>query len=350
MGHVPAGRLGDPGDMNYDLLLEWTSERGAGSLSDFKTAHDWLNLGSDGSTWRPKATTTALVLASLGHIEVDWTGRSWAATSPMLTILPSAGGHALLTGGRTRVLLGRMWEAAEVTGEIYVFTEPQEGPSAVFVAADDETAVEDLAKRLEIDYDFCVAERLSRVIPSLNSTITSLNDSTPARGFGVWRLEILSDGDESWREVTSDARPGLYKYDVWGRAEFRWVDDAGRHLPIDKFSGIYAELHRLSRQCLRLVLDGTNGELVVPAGAPLPALHARAAVLCSGLAPYLDRASRTRRYPNVPPRIAERIGRSLGQQVETTGMPATPAGPRPIPFLKVAGPGERGSSARRRKR
>lgn len=337
--------------MNYDLLLEWTSERGTGSISGFKAAHDWLSLAADDSTWRPKATTTALVMASLGHIEVDWTGRSWAATSAMLTILPSAGGHSLLTGGRTRTLMKRVWQTVEDANDVYVFEQAQEGPSAVFVAAEDETVVEQLATRLEIDYDFCVAERLSRVLPSLESTIALTNDSTPARGFGVWRLGIAIDSDESWREVTSDTGPGLYKYDVWGRAEFRWVDAAGRHLPVDKFTGIYAELQRQSHQCLRLVLDGPNGELMVPAWAPLPALQARAAVLCSGLAPYFDRASRTRRYPNVPPRIARRIGRSLGQEVEVMVAEATLVpGPRPVPFLKVAGPGEGVPTGRRRKR
>src|SRR5205823_1228638 len=57
--------------MNYNLLLDWVSERASGSWRDFRNAHDWLSV-EDAASYRAKASTTALVLASLGHIEVDW--------------------------------------------------------------------------------------------------------------------------------------------------------------------------------------------------------------------------------------------------------------------------------------
>lgn len=328
--------------VNYNLLLDWVSERATGSWSDFREAHDWLSLEGVGS-YRPKAATTALVLASLGHMEMDWARDTWAATPPAITILPSAGAHALFVGSRSRTLVRSMDHIAEEDGRIFLFTHQQEGPDALFVAVRDEVVVEELAARLGIHYEFSVADRLSRVLPSLDGVLVTARDLTPARGYGVRRLAIDASGRLQWPEVEADRSPGLYSYDVWGREEFRWVDGSGRYLKVDKFTGTYAELRRLRRvEQLKLRLDTSTGELTVPADAPLPALQARAAVMCSGLVPAFDRRDRTRSYVNVPRSIAERIAESLGQHLSVEGSsPARSTEPRPVPYLQlgtVSGP------------
>jgi hypothetical protein len=81
-------------------------------------------------------------------------------------------------------------------------------------------------------------------------------------------------------------------------------------------TGIYAELSRIGRRVLRYEPEATNGTLVVPAAAPLPILHARAAVLCSGLLPAFDRAERTRRFVNVPRETVRRIAHALDQELD----------------------------------
>jgi hypothetical protein len=56
--------------------------------------------------------------------------------------------------------------------------------------------------------------------------------------------------------------------------------------------------------------------LVVPARADLPALHARSAILCSGLLPEFDRLTTSLKYKNVPLIIASRIAESLEQNLK----------------------------------
>jgi hypothetical protein len=69
----------------------------------------------------------------------------------------------------------------------------------------------------------------------------------------------------------------------------------------------------MGRNEIRYAPDAVNGTLIVPFRAQLPALHARCAVLCSGLMPRLDRWQW--HYVNVPLDTARKIADSLGQQL-----------------------------------
>lgn len=340
--------------IDHDLLLEWVSERGSGSWADLRGAIEWLGSTLPSSEERPSAAKVVLVLASLGHLEMDWTQDRWAAAPPVLTILPYAGSHALLTGGRTRSLVDKLDALTSDDEDLYVFQMSQDAPSAVYVAARDEAVVESLADALGIAYDHSVADRLSQILPSMDLILDLAGESIPSRGFGVKRF--LLGGGLGWKEVTSDREAGLYEYPEWGRNQYRWVDRAGRYRIIDKYMGIYAELHRLHRNVLKLRMEGLTGDLLVPVYAPLPSLHARAAAMCSGLGPDLIRGSGVRCYVNVPQVVAERIARSLGQsldmqeaKVPVSYVPAA----RRVPYLKLASPHApppRGASARRKQR
>jgi hypothetical protein len=302
----------------HELLLEWVSERGDGSWHDFRQGHDWL-FPEEGLAQRQRRPgVTALVLASLGHMEMDWEHGRWSAAPAMLTVLPNAGGHALLTGGRTRTLIRRLRELLDSMASLDVILEVRaqdEAPDAYFLPAGSEADIAFLARELGIAYEYCVADRISSLLPALDSVLANAKDSPPAEGFEMKQLRT-GEGDLSW--VTSDSvrRPGLYGFDVWGREVYRWADGAGRFLALDKFTGVYAELHRQRMNVISLRIDGPTGTLSVPATAPLPALHARAAVLCSGVAPEYSRAEHTRQYVNVPRQIALRIAASLGQDLE----------------------------------
>ena len=67
--------------------------------------------------------------------------------------------------------------------------------------------------------------------------------------------------------------------------EFRLVDDDGLSYRIDRAWGIYAALSRWGENKLRYFKQPVNGDLAVQVDAPLPPLQARAATLCTGLAP-----------------------------------------------------------------
>jgi len=100
---------------------------------------------------------------------------------------------------------------------------------------------------------------------------------------------------------------------VYGTPQFRYTPDGERYSDVDLSTGRYAELHRLERDVLIYLQEAINGVLLVPARADLPALHARSAILCSGLLPEFDRMSASLKYKNVPLIIASRIAESLEQ-------------------------------------
>lgn len=327
--------------MNYDLLLEWISEQGSGSLLSFRQAHDWLLTSAQGNDQAVTANRTAATMAVLAHIEIDWVRSRWCAAPPVLTILPFAGGRSLLTGARTRALLAALDEETSEVATMNVMTAPYaqpQAPSAIYLVSESEEDIEQLAVRLGINYEFSVADRLSRLLPSLTSNATATPGGPLARGFQVDKLRV--DGLE-WIAVESVETPGLYRYNLYGRPDFRYVDSPDRSFAVDKATGTYLELSRNRHKVLGFREAAVNGTLIVPVRAPLPTLHARAAALCSGLAPTFDRTTLTMHYPNVPLTIAERIGSSLEQSplhrdpsaapvfARPTG-PALPAQPRRV--------------------
>lgn len=297
--------------MSHDLLLEWTSECGEGSWQRFRDAHEWLFEGATSTTWRPTPSFSARTLSMLGHLEIDWQAGAWASCAPVLTLLPSAGAHALLTGGRTRALHDLLediiWD--EDAEDFYLHEQPQrDAPTALLISGKDESAIEGLAGQLNIPYELSVSERLSRALPTLDSYL-ALSRSTPAaKGYGVEHFDLQT---LTWASSDSDREPGLYRYDVVGPPTFRLLDDDGCFYDLDLATGIYAALSRWGENVLRYQAESVNGTLVVPIGAPLPTLQARAAALCSGLAP--PRRARALTYWNVPLETAELIARSLDQ-------------------------------------
>jgi hypothetical protein len=292
----------------YELLLRWASECGTGMWLEFRDAQDWLfNIGQHDRR-QVRATTTIHAMSMLGHIEIDWDGGRWAVAPSALTILPNAGAHAVHTGARTHRLLGEL-EEASADGDYFAESHGQEwGPDALFVAASDEGAIEALAAELGVNYEVCVSERLAEMLPSLESYL-ALSKSTPAaKGYGIERFNVRF---LNWERAEKDGEAGLYRYDVWGRPEYRFVSDDGTFYSVDWSLGVHAELARTRRREIRYEPESVNGTLRVPFAGQLPTLQARTAVLCTGLMPRLQ--DRRWHYPNVPRTTAEAIATSLGQ-------------------------------------
>lgn len=297
------------------MFLEWLSERGSGRWALFVAAHDWLfNAGrsqSDGI----KATWTARTLSDLGHIEIDWRAQRWSVAPSLLTVLPTAGARSLLTGGRTRTLMRRLGEeTSEAVTDNIIFDRhhQDDGPDAIFLVSRDETDVEQLATRLGINYDYSAADSLSAALPDLDSYLAVSEASPAPTGYEVERFDPSS---LRWSTATSDVNPGLYAYEVYGLPRQRFVPQQGKSHEVERAIGIFAELRRTGTQVLRWTGEDVNGELIVPGQTPLPALQARVATACSGLAASFVRSDSTRRYVNVPLEIAQRIAASLGQSL-----------------------------------
>jgi hypothetical protein len=300
-------------DNPRDLLLEWVSERGSGSWSQFRDVHAWLQSGSEPARWET-ASMIARQMSALGHIEVDWRSSSWAASPPVLTLLPAAGAHALLTGARTRELSNRLGEELDDRGDAFLLDPIAQAlaPSALLIACEDERAMQSIAARLGIKASYSAASQLAAILPRLASYL-DLASSTPApKGYGV---QALDPGDLSWNDVEEDRVAGLYRYQAPEGQKFRLVDAGGASFAVDLAVGTFVALASAGeRQRLKWFRSSLNGDLEAPLRAPLPTLHARALALCSGLAP--ERRGRALVYINVPEEIGRAVAASLGQELK----------------------------------
>jgi hypothetical protein len=296
--------------VSHELLLTWLSERAEGTLKQFRVSHDWLL--NRNATGRVSPEVTAHALSMSGHLEVNWRGGRWCISPPVLTILPDAGAYALLVGARTRKFMEKLEAETheEVTMGIDWHRHAQwDAPDAVFLATEDETEIERLAERLGISYEFSVSDRISRMLPTLEDALR-LTKSTPgATGYGVERFDSHT---LSWRPEMTMLSAGLYRIDFPGHYEYRFGDGSTFFAP-DRQTGIYLELARTGRSVLSFKRQERNGTLVVPTATPLPILHARCAVLCSGLSPTPSQMDGVRRFVNVPEETAIRIANSLNQ-------------------------------------
>jgi hypothetical protein len=231
----------------------------------------------------------------------------------VLTILPSAGAHALLTGGRTRTLLDRLAETLDRRSDLYGLPPIEQpfAPSALLIASEDERSVKSLAEEIGASFSHSVASQLAAILPSIDSYL-GLARSTPApKDYGV---QLLDPVELAWADVEDDTEPGFYRYQAPAGFNFRLLDAEGNTFDLDLAIGVYAALVLSGqRSRVRWFRSSLNGELEVPLRAPLPTLHARAATLCSGLAP--QQRGRSLVFVNVPESIARAISGSLGQDL-----------------------------------
>ena len=289
----------------YEQLLHWVAELGDGTLSGFSEAHAWA------TDERVPAHRTLRAMAALGQVEVDWAGGRWGAVDPTITLLPDAGGYGLVVGARTARLTNDLRSKADAL-DVDVQPRSQAGAAdAYFIAADSEQALQQVADRLDVDYVHSVTERLASVLPSLAAMLSSLREPPIASHYGIERYDL----DHGWDPVDDDRAAGLYRYEVSGPRTLQLVDEDRTRYRVDLAVGAWAEARRTGRSAmLRWEADGLNGMLQAPAMLPLPTLHARAATLCSGLAPRYSTGHLS--YVNVPAWLAARIGDSVGQDLE----------------------------------
>ncbi len=313
--HQLAGWLcGDAGRSRIspgDRLLWWLSEKGTGSWAEFRKAYAWVT-ANDGDA--VKAWIAARELQDLGHVEFAWEhGLSWSAAPPVLTLLPSSGGLAYLTGARTRSLVEALNENEAFDFYPATVSQGPQGPHGVFLLFGSPHEAEELARSLGIEYTFSIAEVLVGVLPQLADMMEQGEPSPFRIGFDKERFEPET---LFWREATEpegDLAPGLYRMRTWGRTEYRFLSATRKIVSCQPESAFYESLRYARRQILRY--EAETKMLVVPAAARLPSLQARAATLSSGLLPKPVRTGGQLelRYENVSPRVAEAILLSLSQ-------------------------------------
>ncbi|WP_405549858.1 hypothetical protein [Streptomyces microflavus] len=278
----------------HDELLLWCSERGAGSLDAFRDTYAWLEKGEPKSS-APDWRIALYNLQVLGHAEVDWEARTWSVTPPVLTTMPNSGGQALLVGQRPLWLMQRLERLHEDPGsDIAALAQSMMplppfrqagGPSVRMVTLADPEDCRALCQALGIAFEDRAADQLARRLPRFQEMLA---ERGVQRGPGGIEPQKMSEGgSDLWTDIEGHGEPplhGAYRYQRYNTHRYiYWIGMSG--FIADKRTVVYAELARAKRWVLRY--NPLRRELYAPKRMQLPHLHARAAVLRSGLLPQL---------------------------------------------------------------
>ncbi|MFJ4241023.1 hypothetical protein ACIP17_10475 [Streptomyces iakyrus] len=305
-----------------EILLRWLSESRSGKASalrdgvrsqaqardlELKEYADW--------DWMRK-------VAALGFIDVDLRADRWSVAPPVLTRLPHADGLALLTGARTARISARVDEAAQEWMELITVPHRLEAgeaplPDTLLFQYEDLRALQEAADLLGARYVPCAALQLMDLFPQA----TPGPESAPPGGGTANTLEKYELRLQRFVPVETDNEDGLYRWRGADYARLTRVRRNGVFYAVERETGIYLELARHRTGATRWRPEAGKGRvgigrLFVDRYAPLPALHERAAVLCSGFPPSVGKHVHTRTYDNVPRGLAEAIAVSLQQNLE----------------------------------
>jgi|GEM_PF-1588410 hypothetical protein len=317
-------------------LLRWLSESRSGKASALRDgvrsqAQAWgLELKEHADwDWMRKAV-------SLGFIDVDLRADRWSVAPPVLTRLPHADGLALLTGARTAQTSARIEKAAREWMELIIIPHrPEAGeaplPDTFLFQYEGPRTLQHAAELLGARYVPCAALQLMDLLPQAAVG----PESAPPGGSTANSLENYQLRLRRFVPVEKDDEDGLYRWRGADYARLTRVRRNGVFYAVERETGIYLELARHRTCAMRWRPEAGKGRagvgrLFVDRYAPLPALHERAAVMCSGFPPLVGKQAQTRSYDNVPRVLAEAIAASLQQNLEITPRPvaATDGGTR----------------------
>jgi hypothetical protein len=301
--------------VDADLLLRWMSETGAGSIRDLRERAAWLARAGGRPTTRTATGRWVKDLTSLAHTEVDWDEDRWAVTPSTVVRLPAADGTAILVGSRRAGHVEAIQDEMAVT---LVSPQPAPGdlptPTVVLVQFDSVEQIKAAAAAAGAIYVGCAAAQLAAVLtgpgPGAPAAPPTHREET---------LERLAARSGLPFERASGDADGLYRL----RRHGRWVylyRSGGEWWRCDLATGVFRDLARNGESVMRWRAEpgagrASVGTMFIDWGAPLPVLHARTLVLCSGFPPTFSGAARTAIYVNVPIMVAQAVARSLRQEL-----------------------------------
>jgi hypothetical protein len=316
-----------------DLLLRWLSERGSGRLTELRegvrdTARAHGLTVSEYADWDWVRTASAL-----GFLDFDMRADRWSAAPLVLTRLPFSDGLALITGARTTAASRALQDAAEQWLELLPVPGEARGgsvplPIALLVQYDDPDTLPETAGLLGARYVPCAALQAAALLPRIEAGALAAEPG----GASLDTVERYDPHRLRYMRADSCVEDGLYRWRGADHARLVRLRRDGRFLSTEHEAGIYLELARHSENAIRwrpeaAVGRSRVGRLFVDRYQPLPPLHARAAVLCTGLPPLMGSQEATWAYDNVPLAVAQAIAASLLQDLDL------------LPPLAAAAPG-----------
>ena len=316
-----AARGGTPGAARHEALPEILESGSA----DMELVLDALSYARTGP-WRSLQHLTAPIddapwfaheaarrLEALGHIQLEIDGRSVAPVrwrvAPATVVEPESG-PSFLAGSRSARLVRAVEEVAsgELGGEVRAVPQ-SDGPDVVEIhglGSDDLTLLVDEINEyrgMELALSVRPASRIAALLPSLCTVRASLPELTTSAS----RIDRFELDPGRWVPVDRMDRPGAYRLRnrPWVYAV---VPPAGSRDGRTVVADVRLAKHLAACDAsFTLIGYGEPGRaLLASAGAPLPGLFERAAVLCSGWLPTRC-GDGTLAYGRVPVEIAEAI-------------------------------------------
>ena len=323
--------------MTSELLLQTISTRSRIGLDYFKDAFNTLiqlqEISSREEDLNYLRRKTIRFLDSLGHCEFDFDRRQVFACPPVLVTLPTYGlPVAVLTGARSATIVQKIKDFVKSNRDSLSYSiEPQRSehpllPSALYIEAVNHDYLQKVAQTAQIGHRLNqpAAWTLVNFSAGLGDIRNNLSYENMAdlnwkkRAFSIESLKF------SWIYNTENLQ-GLVEYtNLVNQQRLHWIWDGNQAAEVDRDWGRYLIL--ASEGMDVLLYDERRYLLAVPSTVPLPRFLARAATLCSGLAPALAKIGEDAIgglpaghtvdiYTAVPSSIALMISEKLSQNI-----------------------------------
>jgi hypothetical protein len=271
------------------------------------------------------------LLSALGHCE--WDSRSVFVCPPTLVLLPTSGlPKAVLTGARTPKLIKKLEKfQREKKNEVFILQVEQSNgkvvlPRAIYIEAINTRHLVEIASAANINYSLEVPAAWSLVNFS-SGTEDIFNSLVFTKWYEPrWKKLSFSPEDLLFKQYYEPPAEGLklaaYKDPVSQQLQY-WIWDRDTAAYVNREWG---QQLVLANQNIRvLIYDKRHHRLALPSTSPLPTLLARAATLCTGLAPHTicieEKVGDIRpgiildMYGGITPPLAEVVSKKLGQKL-----------------------------------
>lgn len=292
--------------LDPDLFVAWLADVKHGSLDRLRSDLCWA-----ADVARSEADRWLTLVDRLGHIELNWRDGTWSAQPLRVTPLPGPIKVSLVLGARPHPDLTKGLDGF-VTARLTAVASGLPLPSTIWFEGNEE----DAAALLSAEPIPCEAARVANSLRRLRSGRPTPGPAkyTELRPFDarVGRFQLS-------RHLPSPG-DGLYRYDLHGKIPQYLLRRHGDWYEVDRDEGIHLSLPPAAfplEWCPEFPRHRGGpalGCLTVSEAAPLPRVHASAAVLCTGLPPL--KSGQRAIYDGVPRWMAEKISSSLGRTLE----------------------------------
>lgn len=303
--HLPA--VSDRRSVDMDTLLDALTYARVGPWRSLVTMASQI----DDSLWF--AGDVARRLSALGHIEVSFDPdmllpASWSISPCTLAPLPGTD-DLLLAGARSRHLLTALSTFSSALGGRVILASTNNSPAVVTVSGVSQDywdlLTEEVATATKLD--FALSPQPSLAILDTLPDLASMLGELPTMTVEVDNPERFDVESGKWVRAKDVDQPGAYR--IQRRpVRYAFVSAAAEPLLCDAWTAKY--LAAWQAGIALIGYEFSHQRLLVPAGAHLPGLIERAAVLCSGRLPGLVNGSMLA-YENIPPEVAQEVWRII---------------------------------------